>query len=162
MIELLASPDLPRTAALLAIAAWLTIAVSNNRNDGETNVFLLGTMMRMDLLVDEKILGQGLVHRKKLGDALARTALKWVIRAQLFIVALLWIAATFSALNWFGLLDDTLAIAAINVSIGFFFALWTTFMCGGLYFGYWIKTHHVQQVHFTLFIIALLLWQLAN
>lgn len=162
LLESLASPDLPRTAGLLAISAWLTIAVSNNWKDRETNVLLLGTMMRMDLLADEKILGQGLIHRRKKGDALARAALKWVIRAQVFIVVLLWIAAAFSAANWLGFADDTIAVAMINVSIGFFFALWTTFMCGGLYFGYWIKTHHVQQVHFTLFIIGLLLWQLAN
>ncbi len=162
MLKLLASPDLPRTAALLAIAAWLTIAVANNRKDGETNVLLLGTMMRMDLLADEKVLGQGLIHRRATGEAMARSALNWVIRAQLLIVVSLWIAAAFSAADWLGVADEITAVAMINLSIGLFFALWTVFMCGGLYFGYWIKTPHVQQVHFTLFIIGLLLWQLAN
>ena len=162
MIELLASPDLPRTAALVAIAAWLSIVVTNNRKDGETNVLLLGTMMRMDLLADEKVLGQGLILRRATGDALARRALKWVIRSQVLIVVLLWAAAGFSTANWLGLAEETHAVAAINVAIGAFFALWSVFMCGGLYFGYWIKTPHVQQVHMTLFIVGLLLWQLAN
>lgn len=162
MIELLASPDLPRTAGLLAIAAWLSIAVTNNRKDEGTNVLLLGAMMRMDLLVDENVLGQGLIHRRKTGDALARASLKWVIRSQLLIALLLWGAAGFSGANWIGLVDDMITTAAINVAVGAFFVLWTVFLCGGLYFAYWIKTPHVQQVHLTLFMIGLLLWQLAN
>ncbi|MFY0681439.1 MAG: DUF2165 family protein [Thalassovita sp.] len=162
MLTLLASPDLPRTAALLAISAWLTMAVLNNFKDRGTNVLLLGTMMRMDLLIEEDTLGQGLVHRRMAGEAPAQTALTWVLRAQVLIVVLLWMAGVFSAADWLGLMDETLAVATINVAIGCFFALWTLFMCGGLYFGYWIKTPHVQQVHFTLFIIGLLLWELAN
>lgn len=162
MLDLLAAPGLPRSAALIAIAAWLSIAVTNNRRDKSTNVLLLGTMFRMDLLRDEKILGQGLSDRRVEGDGLARTALAWVIRAQTVIALLLWIAAALSVGDWLGVSDPVLARAAVNVAIGSFFALWTTFLCGGLYFGYWIKTPHVQQVHFTLFIISLLLWQLAG
>ena len=80
MIEFLASSDLPRTAALIATAAWLTIGVTNNMRDGETNVLLLGTMMRMDLLKDEAVLGQGLIDRATTGDGRARAALRWVVR----------------------------------------------------------------------------------
>lgn len=162
MLDLLAAPELPRSAALIAIAVWLSIAVTNNRRDKSTNVLLLGTMFRMDLLRDEKILGQGLSDRRVEGDGLARAALAWVIRAQFLIAFLLWGAAALSVGDWLGLSDPTLARAAINVAIGAFFALWTTFLSGGLYFGYWIKTPHVQQVHFTLFMISLLLWQLAG
>ncbi len=162
MLALLASPDLPRTAGLLAVAAWLTLAVSNNRRDNGTNVLLMGTMFRMDLLKDEAVLGQGLMHRRVQGEGMARTALRWVIRAQILIALLLWMAAIASGATWLGYLDDISTDAMINVAVGSFFALWTMFLCGGLYYGYWIKTPHVQQVHFTLFIIALLLWQLAH
>ena len=162
MIEFLASSDLPRTAALIATAAWLTIGVTNNMRDGETNVLLLGTMMRMDLLKDEAVLGQGLIDRATTGDGRARAALRWVVRSQVLIAGLLWIAALLSLGDWIGIVEPILAVAAINVGVGAFFALWTTFLCGGLWYGYWIKTSHVQQVHFTLFIISLLLWQLAT
>jgi len=162
MIELLASPDLPRSAALIAVAAWLSIAVFNNLRDNETNVLLLGTTFRMDLLKDEVILGQGLRDRRAEGEALARTAMRWVIRAQVVICVLLWGAAVVSVLDWVGIGEPVYALAAVNVAVGSFFALWTTFLCGGLYYGYWIKAPQVQQVHFTLFIISLLLWQLAS
>lgn len=162
MLDLLASPDLPRSAALIAVAAWLSIAVNNNRRDRETNVFLLGTMFRMDLLQDEKVLGQGLVDRRVEGDVLARRALSWVIYTQVVIAVMLWGAAAASTLAWLRLCDQDVARAAINIAVGSFFALWTAFLCGGLHFGYWIKTPQVQQVHFTLFIISLLLWQMAH
>ena len=162
MLELLASPNLPRSAAMIAVATWLTIAVINNMRDKGTNVLLLGTMFRMDLLKDEPILGQGLRDRRAKGEGLARSMTKWVIRAQVGICVLLWGAATLSVLDWLGLCDPIYAIAAINVAVGSFFALWTGFLCGGLYYGYWIKTPQVQQVHFTLFIISLLLWQMAS
>jgi len=162
MIELFASPDFPRTAALVAIATWLTIAVLNNWRDQPTNWALLGTMMRQDLLKDEPVLGQGLKHRRIEDPEFPKKTLKIIIGAQVLIAMLLWIAAIVSGLDWLGYVDGIFAIATINIAVGAFFALWTIFLCGGLWFGYWIKTWHVQQVHFTLFIIALLLWQLAK
>lgn len=162
MIELLASSGFPKTAALVAIAAWLTIAAGNNQRDKPTNWLLLGVMMRQDLLKDEPVLGQGLKDRRIDDPDFPKTALKVIIGAQILIAVLLWIAAIFSGLDWLGYIDGVVAAAAINVAVGAFFALWTTFLCGGLWFGYWIKTWHVQQVHFTLFIIALLLWQMTN
>lgn len=161
MIEILASSDFPRTAALVAIAAWLTIAVGNNRRDKPTNWLLLGAMVRQDLLKDEPVLGQGLKDRRIVDPGFPKLALRVVIAAQILIAILLWISALVSGLDWFGIIDGVIATAATNVAVGAFFALWTTFLCGGLWFGYWIKTWHVQQVHFTLFIIALLLWQIA-
>ena len=162
MIELLASSDFPRTAALIAIAVWLTIAVGNNWRDKATNTTLLGVMIRQELLEDEPVVGQGLKDRRIEDPDFPDKALEMIIAAQIIVALLLWIAAILSGLAWIGVADATVATAFINVAIGFFFALWTAFLCGGLWFGYWIKTWHVQQVHFTLFIIGLLLWQLAG
>ena len=162
MIDLFASSAFPRTAALLAISCWLSIAVVNNRRDRPTNWALLGGMLRQDLLRDEPVLGQGLADRRIEDPAFPKRLLSLVIGAQIVIATLLWLSTLFSALHWIGVVERTVAVAVINVAVGAFFALWTTFLCGGLWFGYWIKTWHVQQVHFTLFIVALLLWQLAS
>ena len=162
MLDLLASPGMPRAAALIAIATWLSIAVNNNRRDRGTNLLILGTMLRMDLLRDEEALGQGLTDRRLEGDGLARKALSWVIAAQAVIAVMLWVAAATSTLAWLQLCDQIVAQAVTNIAVGSFFALWTAFLCGGLHYGYWIKTPQIQQVHFTLFIVSLLLWQMAH
>jgi hypothetical protein len=49
-----------------------------------------------------------------------------------------------------------LAIARANGALGAFLGLWLFFLCGGLWFGYWMKMGPVQQVHLTLMVIALL------
>jgi len=162
MIELLAAAEFARTSALIAVAIWLSIAIGNNRKDRPTNIQLLGVMMRMELLKDEPVLGKNLKDRCIDNTKFPGKALTAIVHSQILIAGLLWIAAIFSALDWFHLTDPIYAKAAINVAVGSFFALWTFFLCGGLWFGYWIKTSHVQQVHFTLFIISLLLWQLAS
>ncbi|MGL1922511.1 MAG: DUF2165 domain-containing protein [Hyphomicrobiales bacterium] len=162
MIELFASSDFPRTGALLAVSCWLTIAVINNWLDKPTNWLLLGTMMRQDLLKDEPVLGQGLKQRRILNPKAPKIALVFVIFAQVTIAILLWFATIYSFLGWVGFVDGLMVLAVINLAIGSFFGLWTIFLCGGLWFGYWIKSPQVQQVHFSLFIISLLLWQLAN
>ena len=162
MLETLASVGLPRTGGLVAMAAWLSIAVYNNVRDKGTNLYLLGAMFRMDLIKTDPNVGNDLEDRAIDDPDAPERAIRAVIAAQVGIGALLWAAAVLSAASWLVGFDPLVMRAVGNVAIAAFFGLWTFFLCGGLWFGYWIKTSHVQQVHFTLFIISLLLWLLLH
>lgn len=157
IVTSLTSPLLPVGGMLAALAAWLTLAVFNNIRDPGTNIHLIGVMIRMDLIKEDAKLGNGLEHRAINDPALARLLLHIVIVAQIVISIALWIAVlvTFAAL-W-GSATPATAKAIGTLAILLFGALWVFFLCGGLWFGYWMKMPQVQQVHLSLFGITMLM-----
>jgi predicted small integral membrane protein len=153
---------LARAAVVSGLAAWLSLAVFNNIRDPGTNIHLLETMMRMGLIEEDPSVGRGLLPRAVRNKAAARVVLTAVILVQVIICALLWYAAYYlgQAVAGGGQLSQATAVATIALTA--FAALWFAFLIGGLWFGYWIKTPQVQQVHFTLLTIALLAMLLVN
>jgi predicted small integral membrane protein len=153
---------LARTVLLGGLAAWLTLAAANNIRDSGTNIHLLGTMMRMSLIEEDPAVGRGLLGRAVRSEGAPRFLLAAVIVVQVIVCVLLW---------WGTLLlgqvaaaggDRDQARAVATLALTAFAALWFVFLIGGLWFGYWIKTPQVQQVHFTLLIVAILALLLVN
>ena len=160
-MEIFASADFPRAVMFLATGLWLAIAVFNNIVDRGTNVFLLGIMFSMNLLKEDPDLGNGIKHRAIDSKSFHSGVLTFVVIAQIAIVILLLIA---SANYWASWLDAPFVDARGmgNLAMIAFVGLWLFFMSGGLWFGYWMKQSHVQQVHMTLVLFSIGMLVLVN
>ena len=147
---------------LFGWALWLSIAVFNNIIDSDTNIFHLKNMLSMNLIESDKILGQGLLW-KKFPESIVTYILYIVIFLQISICMLLWRAVLYYLLFRLGVKKDLFIAKNIaNVSITAFLFLWITFLCGGLWFGYWIKQGPIQSVHMTLVIISIGIFLVIN
>ncbi|MGL4439028.1 MAG: DUF2165 family protein [Bosea sp. (in: a-proteobacteria)] len=133
------------------LAAWLSLAVTNNILDFGTNRFLLSKTTTMQELKDDANLGRGLIGRAVEGLGYPGIILRIVIVLQIAISLLLWRGAVHLAMTT----DYRFAIGAANLGLAAFLLLWFWFLIGGLYYAYWMKMLPVQQVHFTLVIITL-------
>jgi predicted small integral membrane protein len=144
------------TSLLLGLAIWMSIVVINNITDSGTNQYLIGQMLSMVLIKDDPIMGNGLEWRAW-NPSVATVVLNVVVVIQIGIAALLWRAST----CYLGLLNNDTEInrqRAQNsavVALVAFCELWIVFLCGGLWFGYWMKQGTIQQVHFTLFLVGI-------
>jgi len=146
-----------RMVLLFFISTWLSIAVINNLTDPNTNIHLVTNTLTMSLLQNQgEILGQGLLWR-----ALPKSWVVYlyygIVLAQFSIAYLLWN-------SWFRYVfayykKDQLkidcAVKKVLTALTCFLALWLAFICGGLWFGYWLKQGAMQSVHMTLILIAL-------
>lgn len=157
-MEVLLFPYFPAAIVTGCLAAWLTCAVTNNIRDPGTNRHLLGLMVRMELLDDDPEMGNGLRNRAVLNVAFPRLALRCVVAVQVVIAVGLWLAFCALTLSCFGLLDPKSALAIFRGALAAFALLWAVFLCGGMWFGYWIKMGQVQQVHLLLFLISTILF----
>lgn len=157
-----ASSLFPPAIALFALAAWLSFAVLNNIRDPNTNRHLLGQMFTMQMLAEDPNLGKGLLKRSIDSRGFPVVVLGAVVAIQLLLAAALWVAAISVGMAWIGRLETEIAVAVANLAIAGFTALWSLFLCGGMWFGYWMKMWQVQQVHLTLFVIGLLAFLLVQ
>ncbi|MGW5877691.1 DUF2165 family protein [Nocardiopsis terrae] len=144
---------LPQLLVLVGMAAWLTLIMINNITDSGTNIHLIGRVLTMEDMVGNPHQGQGLLGRALSGD-LAAPALYGVIAYQAVSSALLWWAAAAHLLLALGRGDGTRATRLGNVALSALAGLALMFLVGGLWFGYWITFGPVQQVHFTLLLVA--------
>ncbi|WP_256583217.1 MULTISPECIES: DUF2165 family protein [Pseudomonas] len=145
-----------RLAVVASLALWLSIAVLNNLTDPETNRFHIGNTFSMVLLEEEELLGAALRWRAW-PVQWAETALYAVAGIQIVVSMLLWYAAFAYARAW-RLGSRTALDVARNravVALTCFLLLWFGFICGGLWFGYWLKQGAIQSVHMTLVLIGL-------
>lgn len=152
-----------QTLLLTWVAAWLTLVVTNNITDFGTNRSLIGAMLSMEELIADDVLGNGIEWRAMSAD-LAVPALIGVIAYQLVAAALLWRGAVF-AFRALLRREPALplpAVRAANLGLTAFAGLFFVFLCGGMWFGYWMKMGPVQQVHFTCLIIAVIAAILVN
>lgn len=111
----------------------------------------------MELIVDDPLLGNGLESRAWQGDT-AQGLLNLVIGIQVVIAAFLWVAALAMAAAVARPQDVSLQRLAPALAIGAvtsFAGLWVFFLCGGLWFGYWMKQGPIQMVHMTLLILSI-------
>lgn len=140
--------------SILGLACYLSIATLNNFVDQSTNRYLLKQMTSMELLQKDPIFGQGLIKRAIHSEHFVNYLLNLIIIIE----------ATISFLLFYGayLLIRTdsnhilFAINKCNFAVVCFMSLWFFFWCGGLWFGYWMKTGQIQEVHMRLIIISLL------
>lgn len=144
---------LPQIVVTAGMAAWLTLIMVNNVVDSGTNLHLIGQVLTMEGLVGDPHRGQGLLGRAMPAD-LAAPALYGVIGYQIVTSALLWWAAVAHVLVLFGRGDGARATLLGNVAWSALAGLALMFLVGGLWFGYWMTFGPVQQVHFTLLIVA--------
>lgn len=138
------------------LALWMSIAVLNNLYDPGTNHFHLGTMLSMELVRAEELLGSGLVWRSWPAEWVPRL-LYGVVSCQLSIACLLWRAVLAYVHTWLRPDLRRLKVARDRamIALACFVLLWLGFICGGLWFGYWIKQGAIQSVHLALIVIGI-------
>lgn len=145
---------LSRATILIGLAIWLSIAVLNNITDSGTNITHLDAMLSMHFLVEDQFLGNGLEWRAWQVPP-AKTILWGVVFWQLLTAAALWLATIKMVLTTFGRADFDRALLYANLAITMFLGMWLFFLCGGLWFGYWIKQGAIQGVHIDLIAISI-------
>lgn len=148
---------------MTSLAGWLSIACFNNIVDRATNRHLLQKMLCMDLLRDDnELLGQGLLMRAWQNKQRVHTLLWIIVGIQAFISIFLWSSAILFIEAIFANHYFSLALELANWSLLGFMMLWLGFLCGGLWFGYWIKMSQVQTTHLLLLVISLLTMIIIN
>uniref|UniRef100_E6QPS0 DUF2165 domain-containing protein n=1 Tax=mine drainage metagenome TaxID=410659 RepID=E6QPS0_9ZZZZ len=145
-----------RFVLLFGLAAWLTIAAINNLTDPQTNRLLLGQTLSMELVKAESVLGSGLTWRSWPAQW-SRYILYGIVTFQFFTACLLWYAAGSYAHAIAQNSIQTLVKARGRAVLALtcFLMLWLFFVCGGMWFGYWLKQGAIQSVHMTLILITL-------
>ena len=146
-----------KAAIAIGLAVWLTIAALNNVIDRMTNRYLLRSMLSMALLTDETTMGVELKTRAIHKKDFEKYLLWVVVLVQIMIALCLWVGGS-SFIGYLLHMMTSTHIAMVFSDIGLlgFICLWLFFLCGGLWFGYWIKMPQVQQVHMMLLIIGFL------
>lgn len=145
---------LPRATILVGLAVWISIAVLNNITDSETNIIHLETMLSMHFLIEDQLLGNGIEWRS-LHTPPAKIMLLGVIFWQFLTAIFLWIATIKMVLTIFGKVNFSVSLSHANIGLTMFLGMWLLFLCGGLWFGYWIKQGAIQGVHMNLLIISI-------
>jgi predicted small integral membrane protein len=145
-----------KAISLYGLALYMSIAVINNTLDKGTNYYLLKQMLNMHHLKDDPYLGKGLLHRAISSDRFIKYLLTFIVICQGVICILFWFSATEFLMascseNYF-LMAKSIATYTLSAFMG----LWFFFWCGGFWFGYWIKTPQIQEVHMKLIIISIL------
>jgi predicted small integral membrane protein len=143
---------------LILLGLWLGLAALNNVVDRGTNRMLLGNMLSMKLIKEPPLMGQGIWNRAIASQSIVHFLLWAIVIIQFLIVTLLLFAGW--SIATLGLNTETLDAA--HTALGAFGALWAMFMTGGLWFGYWMKTWHLQLVHMMLVVFTLLGFFLLN
>ncbi len=150
---------------LLGMTLWFTLVMINNMTDPGTNLHLIGQMMRMDLLKEDPHMGNGIEWRAVKSPAIHKTVLVFVILVQLLAVILLWKAVFEFARASVGPVAPSAvhhAVLSADIGLGVLLAKMIWFWCGGMWYGYWIKTPQVQQVHMTLLVMLMLEFLIIN
>lgn len=143
---------------LSGLGGWLLIAAINNLTDPGTNRHLLAEMVSMrQLKAESSPLGKGLLWRAWRNEAFVKPLLHAIAIVQLFIACVLVGAAVL--LLYAGIWSHaniSVSINIVNYALCLFSLFWFFFLCGGLWFDYWIKFYRAQHIHFTLLGLGML------
>ncbi len=153
-----------KIAMLLGLGAWLLIAAINNFFDPGTNQILILDMMSMEKLKsDESLIGNKSLWRAYNNKSVIRVLLKGIASAQMLIAILLIISSILTLYAGFFYLNlSSTSLLIANIALSGFCCLWLFFLCGGLWFLYWIKLPNAQMTHFILLITGILSTILIN
>ena len=141
---------------IAGLAFWLSTACFNNIVDRATNRYFLRYMLNITILKEDALLGKGLLARSWKSNKRVSTLLWGIVGLQAAIAISLWSSAILLSMTIFDIHYLNLALHMANWSLLGFMIFWLWFLCGGLWFGYWIKMSHVQITHLLLLTIALL------
>lgn len=151
--------DLPRTILMTGFALWITIGAINNLTDRGTNLHLLSLMFSMEGIIADPLMGNGLEWRALPGEPTAKLIFGGIITYQILNSILLWRASIlYINLMRFPLHNTKRRSAqrAANIALTCMMIEWMFFLCGGLFFGYWIKMGPIQSTHLALLMITLI------
>ncbi len=151
-----------KSTIFVGLSCWITMIATNNMMDIGTNSYLLELMVSMQGLIDDPNFGNGLVSRAINVENFGTYCMYLVIVAQYITAGFLWRAAILYVACTLKDSDSQAACNAANVALTLFVCLWLWFLCGGLYFGYWLKFSGPQTVHFLLLIISILAFIMNN
>lgn len=145
---------LPKFVILTGLAIWLGVAMINNIVDSPTNVQNLEATITMSLLVEDPDAGKCLAPRAwtKGAGALLLYCISFI---QALVTAMLLAASISFLLAMAGSIPSITATEIANIALSAFTAIWLFFLCGGLWFGYWIKQGQIQGVHLSLLLISI-------
>lgn len=144
---------------LIFIALWITIAVLNNITDPNTNISNIKNTISMEILKEDS-LAVGLTWRAW-PSSFAAPVFYVICIIQIFTSFMMW-RAVFYFIKGFLNQDIVYATRCVNHALIAFICLWGGFLCGGLWFGYWIKQGAMQMVHMTLFMLGIGTYLLFN
>ena len=155
---------LVRAILIIGIALWMSIIMINNISDPGTQIFLLSKMYSMELFKNDPMMGQGLLSRAIDWPPMAVITLLIVVIYEVTSVILLWRSAIsyVFALKSNDKGAELNALKRANIALSSLLFLWLFFMCGGLFFGYWLKMGSVQTVHVHLLIVTLIAFIFMN
>jgi len=155
---------LVKTILITGIAVWMSIIALNNISDPGTQIYLLSKMYSMELFKQDPIMGKGLLSRAINWPGMAVITLFIVVIYEIVSVTLLWRAA----ISYMFILKSNdkkvefNALKRANLALSCLLFLWLFFMCGGLFFGYWLGMGAVQTVHVHLLIVTLIAFIFMN
>ena len=149
---------------LLGLGAWLFIAAINNFFDPGTNQALILDMMSMEKLKsDQSKMGKKSLWRSYSNEKVIAVLLKTIASIQMVIAILLIISGILTLLAGFFYLElSSVNLVISNIALCSFCGLWLFFLCGGLWFLYWIKLPNAQIAHFILLLTGILSTILIN
>jgi predicted small integral membrane protein len=136
----------------------MIIAAINNLTDHKTNQYLIYEMVSMRKLKEEQLpLAKGILWRAWNNKKIVKPMLLLIASYQLIIGVLLITSAVLIAYTKISAASEAeFAINFANYALSLFCLLWLFFLCGGLWFAYWIKMFSAQTAHFTLLIVGLI------
>jgi len=145
---------------IAGLALWATILTINNITDPATNIKLVTMMQNMTLIKqDSNSGGQKLLWRAIDKPRAAKASFMIALILQLVSISILWWSVwLFVDAIFIGPYDSIAVNAAIskaNFGLCCLMFEWFMFLCGGLWFVYWIKMGEVQLVHLLMLLITL-------
>ncbi|KAB8030727.1 DUF2165 family protein [Fluviispira multicolorata] len=145
------------------ISCWIFIIFLNNLKDKSTNYNILFNMFSMSEIKNDRSISQALTKRSIHSKSFAKRALLLITLYQ-FLTSIFMLTSALFFLFSISISNEyiLLAIKSMNISLLLFTSMWIFFICGGLYFGYWIKTPQYQQMHFNLLKVSILIFLLIN
>lgn len=142
---------------------WLALIAFNNIADPRTNCGLIHRMFSMDGITPESAMGGGLARRAIKSERLPRVVLTFVVALQIPTAVLLMRAGlelVDAGIGWSP--ASVVERESANLALLPFASMWVLFLCGGLWFGYWITLPSVQTVHLLMLIVTIGMVLLVN
>lgn len=147
---------LAKMVIMAGMALWMSSIVLNNIVDAGTNIFNIENTITMTLLKNDAVLGLGLKWRAW-NEGYGALILKCIVAYQLLIVMAFWLSACAFLRVCTGSMPEIKAIKIGTFSLIIFSILWIGFLCGGTWFGYWIKQGAFTGVHMNMLSLTVVL-----
>lgn len=145
-----------KISIILGLSCWMGIACFNNIVDRATNRQLITNMLTMKLIATHNELGVGLLSRAWKDNKKVPLILWLIVGVQLLLAITFLLATVFFMIAIVNTNVYPTALTITNFALCGFNSLWLCFLCGGLWYGYWIHMSPVQTTHFILLIVGLL------